>query len=230
MTIDLMDGEKSVKLSDHIRSQAPSSPQNSTQYGMMSNAASKAGIKMINKRGITPAPSIPLKLVNSMNKHESDYNIITNRDPKGVSNSPMLDVKMLSQQNRDYRDYTKSEYSFDYAKSSGAKKFSLHRVARKYKATFDGRKEREIPNFVRELITDDDKLIKIVEEVYALKKSLNSQDICLYHDEIFETILKNFDLMDKQNAKEITNNFEKLFENGEVEMIDQINEVNYLNA
>ena len=169
--------KNSVKLSAHPPSRSPLSPNNSTQYSNLNDLYSK---RLLNnsKRGITPAPSIPLKLMNPKKLHQTQYNIITNRDAKNENSVPALENKLMTQQNRDYQDYTKSEYSFDYKRTNNnGKKFSYNRIARKYMSFYDGKMEREIPNFVRELINNEDKLTKTIEDVYSIKNSLFVKDL-----------------------------------------------------
>ena len=83
----------------------------------------------------------------------------------------------MTQAERDYQDYTKSEYSFEYTKVKGSKKFSTHRIARKYQDFYKRKREREIPGFIKEIIDDENKLMTAIEDMYAIKSVFNDKNI-----------------------------------------------------
>lgn len=186
---------------------------NSSHYAKLNQLASNQSIRS-SKRGVTPAPTIPLKLINKHARHETGYNIITNRDVQNASKVQNSESKLLTQQSRDYQDYTKSDYSFNYP--NGNKQFSISRIARKYIRFYDGKKEREIPSFVKELIADEEKLTKLLEDVYHLKNALTVQDLCMFEDGLFDVIFRNFELLDASNKRELIKDYDKLLDGNKV--------------
>ena len=141
------------------------------------NSSKRSGIS---RRGITPGPIEPLKLNQKrLGPTEKSYNIITNRQRKDHSPDAKFygNSNILPQSKRDYQDYTKSEFSFDYTKLSIGKKFSTHRVIRKYLQYYENKKDKEIPPFVKELLENEEKLSQAVEDLYSLKTSFNNKEI-----------------------------------------------------
>ena len=68
--------------------------------------------KLSSRRGrVTPASNLPVKLVNQhmKTKHESEFNIITNRDKSKNKQEPTFEEgdKMISQAMADYQDFSK---------------------------------------------------------------------------------------------------------------------------
>lgn len=171
------DGDKSIKLSEDLRSQFDPYNKPGSQNRLFNRSARSSFSNQ--KRGITPAPVVPLKLIKPMKQlHETGFNIITNRDKNDTSPGPLDSKgKVMTQQERDYQDYTKSEYSFDYNKVKGNKKFSTHRVARKYSDYYSKKKDREIPPFIKELIETETKLQTVLDDVYELKVSFNEKEL-----------------------------------------------------
>ena len=70
--------------------------------------------RLSHQRGrATPASNLPVKLINQQmkNKHENDFNIITNRDKNknGLEINVEESDKMMSQAMADYQDFSKGE-------------------------------------------------------------------------------------------------------------------------
>ena len=205
--------EKSIKLSEDARSQFVPYPTSTNQHKGFHRSARSSIAN--HKRGITPGPNVPIKLIKPINNlHETGFNIITNRDKNNLSTSidQHRDEKMITQAERDYPDYTKSEYSFEYTKVKGSKKFSTQRIARKYHDYYNKKKEREIPAVIKELLNDHERLANLIEDAYSLKASFSEQDLCLIEDGIFDTVLKNFEILDTSHSKQISYDFYKLLE------------------
>lgn len=193
------DDEISVKLHGDLASEYNPYPKAGSENRLFNRSARSSLSR--HKRGITPAPLVPLKLIKPLKViHETKYNIITNRDK---NESAPVGPKITTQAERDYQDYTKSEFSFEYTKTKGNKKFSVHRIAKKYMDFYNKKKEREIPHFIKELLSDEQKLLNALEDMYSVKTAFDEKELCLLEDGIFDTILKNFELLDSNNTKKV---------------------------
>lgn len=123
----------------------------------------------------------------------------------------------------EFPDYAGSDYSFDYSKSNEPKKFSVHRVLRKYIQYFD-KTGKPKPAFIKEILDDEAKLSATIQDAYDLKVLFNYKSLCLLEDGIFESILKNFELLDPSKSKSITHDFERLFDNLKADLEDGLKE------
>ncbi|CAI2387718.1 unnamed protein product [Moneuplotes crassus] len=214
--------EKESELSQVLSRMDVNSPQrdNLNKAEMRSTYKHEMFTKSIkskySKRGVTPGPGIALKLLpKKLGPKEKEFNIISNRGIQDHSPSSKFywNGVLKTQNKRDYVDYTKSEFSYDYNRSTAAKKFSAHRIVRKYLNYYSQRKDHEIPPFVKEMIEDEEKLIQIVEDLHQIKEAFAEKDICLIKDGIFETLIKNFEHLDLSKKRLITHNFDSLLKN-----------------
>jgi len=172
------DGEKSVKMNEDIKSEYVPYPKPSSQNKIFNRSARSSFSTY--KRGVTPARNLPIKLSKPVkNMHETDFNIITNRDKQNSPSTASPNPRIITQAERDYQDYTKSEFSFEYTKNKGFgdKKFSNQRIVRKYSQFYDKKKDREVPQFVKDLLADHKSLAELIDEVYSLKATFEEFEI-----------------------------------------------------
>jgi hypothetical protein len=110
--------KNSVKMDEDMKSEFIPYPKVPEEHKLF-NRSARSSFSM-HKRGITPGPNMPIKLIKPVkNWHETGFNIITNRDKHENSPSVQENDKLMTQAERDYQDYTKSEYSFEYTKIKG---------------------------------------------------------------------------------------------------------------